>query len=559
MEAEVKKVTAAWDEKNTSYVNNLYLYEMLLQIDEDITACETALSEAGMGIGYRSRKAEAESMIADRVMLWPYIMQLRSYVETKLDQPLYKSFVNGATETISRIKIEDISIENERLPLTEDYYINGGMYGGSTSVNQVKPTLKFSDFFGNKIGEAEGNGLYMSYSDGCVEEFAEIFASQYEGMKQAGMFGSEGDITLEDYLNSLEHQGEFDHGMDKPFLSFVSAVLDITIVKPVIEALTGEDMITKEDLSDLERGMKAVFAVIDVVTLGSAVGATKLGEYSTSQLLKYAGKTLCVEFASNTAACGIGAIGEELGLPAPVILILSLAGGITVSKLGTRYIFRNAEGTVLRVIDKSLCSEEDLYRYLSKNVGSDAAEDFLKNGTWPKGIQVPKNPSVLNADGSINWSAAAKGGYTLDANGNAIKTALTDTEKVELYLPEGKVLDRYGDSGGRYVSPINNGVPYSYEQRSLPYIEDASNYHQYEVTGDFSKLEEYIKNCSDIDLKNEILDDIDYYYNGDFSKVVVNVGEIAKVDGWGIGGGIQYEFPIKVEYLEKLGLLKEIK
>ncbi|MCY1714745.1 hypothetical protein [Caproiciproducens galactitolivorans] len=40
---------------------------------------------------------------------------------------------------------------------------------------------------------------------------------------------------------------------------------------------------------------------------------------------------------------------------------------------------------------------------------------------------------------------------------------------------------------------------------------------------------------------------------------MTNVGEIAKVDGWGIGGGTQYEFPVKVEYLERLGLLKELK
>lgn len=90
-------------------------------------------------------------------------------------------------------------------------------------------------------------------------------------------------------------------------------------------------------------------------------------------------------------------------------------------------------------------------------------------------------------------------------------------------------------------------------------LKSASNYHQYEVKGDFSRLKDYINNCSDTTLKNEIMDDIDYYYNGDFSKVVVNVGEIAKVDGGGIGEGIQYEFPIKVEYLVKLGLLKEIK
>ncbi|WOO36602.1 TNT domain-containing protein [Anaerocolumna sp. AGMB13020] len=224
-----------------------------------------------------------------------------------------------------------------------------------------------------------------------------------------------------------------------------------------------------------------------------------------------------------------------------------------------RFITKYSYKTIPELLKETTCNNDELYKYLSKNVGTEAADNFVKNGKWPDGIQIPKNPSVLKADGAINWSAAAKGGYKLDSDGNAIKTVLTDAHKVNEYLPQGKILDRYGDSSGRYVSPVNNGVPYSYEQRSLPYIEDASNYHQYEVKGDFSRLKDYINNCSDTTLKNEIMDDIDYYYNGDFSKVVVNVGEIAKVDGWGIGEGIQYEFPIKVEYLVKLGLLKEIK
>ncbi len=53
--------------------------------------------------------------------------------------------------------------------------------------------------------------------------------------------------------------------MDKPVLEFISSVLDVTIIKPVIEMCTGYDLITKEHLSDLERKMKGVFAVIEVL------------------------------------------------------------------------------------------------------------------------------------------------------------------------------------------------------------------------------------------------------------------------------------------------------
>ena len=211
----------------------------------------------------------------------------------------------------------------------------------------------------------------------------------------------------------------------------------------------------------------------------------------------------------------------------------------------------NPEVSRINLWKKSGCNSDELYNYLIKNASLDEVNKFLKEGKWPEGIQIPKNSSVVNLDGSINWSKAKNGGYTLRDNGTAIKDG---------FIPEiGEKIDRYGNANGRYTSPIINGQPYSYTQRSLPYVEDLSNYHQYEVIGDFNKIEEYVKNCSDIKLKTQIDAGVTKYYDGNYSKVVSYKGEIAKIEGWGIGGGIQYEFPIIVDQLERLGLLKEIK
>ena len=51
---------------------------------------------------------------------------------------------------------------------------------------------------------------------------------------------------------------------------FVSAVLDITITKPLIETITGEDLITGQELSNMERGIKFAGAVVGIITLGSS-------------------------------------------------------------------------------------------------------------------------------------------------------------------------------------------------------------------------------------------------------------------------------------------------
>ena len=200
---------------------------------------------------------------------------------------------------------------------------------------------------------------------------------------------------------------------------------------------------------------------------------------------------------------------------------------------------------------KYTCNNDELYNYLLKNVNEDVANKFLKEGKWPGVIQIPKNSSVVNPDGSINWSKAAEGGYTLNADGTAIK---------HQFNPQiGEVIDRYGNANGRYTSPVIDGKSYSYTERSLPYVEDLSNYHQYEVVGDFTKIKDYVDKCTDIKLKTEIETTVRKYYKGDYSRLVSYKGNAAAVEGWGKGGAIQYEFSLKVEQLQGLGLLKEIK
>ncbi|SMC29604.1 Protein of unknown function [Clostridium acidisoli DSM 12555] len=81
---------------------------------------------------------------------------------------------------------------------------------------------------------------------------------------------------------------------------------------------------------------------------------------------------------------------------------------------------------------------------------------------------------------------------------------------------------------GRYTSPIIDGKSYSYTERSLPYMEDLSNYHQYEVTGDFSKIEEYVNNCSDVKLKTQIDANVTKYYN-ELNRILKSEG-ILKLD-----------------------------
>lgn len=576
MEEEIKKAYMDWSEKGVSYLNCMYVYDIMMDVDEALQTCDTILDEIDLGIDYTSREKDIDRLLEGHGTLHRYIDVLNCYVDDKLDQPLKKDFKKNATETISRIHLEDFEVDNT-LGLTENNYITGGMGYAGTMVEQEKAKLTFADFIGTSDGKADGNGLHMAYTNGSVEDFASIFAAQYEAMKASGALGEDNNLTQQEFLEQFYRQGEFTHDSSNPFLNFVSSVLDITIIKPVIEACTGEDLITGEDLTDMERGLKVVFAMVDLVTLGGAIAATKFSEMGLKEGLKAFGKTALIDFAGNTAACGVGALGETFDWPVPVTMMLSLAAGITVSISGNKLLFKNADGVEIGAktlserewesfrdlmspeeaarydkywsLKETTCTSDELYIYL-KNIDTDYAETFLKTGEWPDEIQIPKNASVLNKDGSINWTKAAKGGYKLDKDGNPIK---------EKFIPKiGEVIDRYGPANGRYTSPIIDGKSFEYTERSLPYVENLSNYHKYKVIGDFSKIEEYVKNCPDAKLKAQVEAIVKKYYKGDYSRLASYKGEAAAVEGWGKGGAIQYELSLTVEQLERLGLLREI-
>ena len=175
MDAEIKKVYLSWSEKGVSYLDIMYAYDTMLAVNDALLRCEEILGEAGLGIGYTAKQSEIDRLLEGKVTLRRYIGVLNDYVDYKLDQPLRKDFKKNATETISRIHLEDFEVDNT-LGLTENNYIAGGMGYPGTMVEQEKGKLTFADFMGTSDGKAEGNGFHMAFTNGGVEDFASIFA-----------------------------------------------------------------------------------------------------------------------------------------------------------------------------------------------------------------------------------------------------------------------------------------------------------------------------------------------------------------------------------------------
>lgn len=457
-----------------------------MDVDEALQTCDTILDEIDLGIDYTSREKDIDRLLEGHGTLHRYIDVLNCYVDDKLDQPLKKDFKKNATETISRIHLEDFEVDNT-LGLTENNYITGGMGYAGTMVEQEKAKLTFADFIGTSDGKADGNGLHMAYTNGSVEDFASIFAAQYEAMKASGALGEDNNLTQQEFLEQFYRQGEFTHDSSNPFLNFVSSVLDITIIKPIIEACTGEDLITGEDLTDMERGLKVVFAVVDLVTLGGAIAATKFSEMGLKEGLKAFGKTALIDFAGNTAACGVGALGETFDWPVPITMMLSLAAGITVSISGNKLLFKNADG--IEIGSKTLSDAEGkkigdvLDEGLDINFVSEDLNNILKN----KGVTLEefnalrlRDVSTLSEEERVMLREIGEqltederlkliGKSTWDKIVNSISSE--DLKKIqgwknppseEVYLKNKKVFDNpkyYNQTTGEPIWPGQNGDP----------------------------------------------------------------------------------------------------
>ena len=166
-----------------------------------------------------------------------------------------------------------------------------------------------------------------------------------------------------------------------------------------------------------------------------------------------------------------------------------------------------------------------------------------------EGEQVPvRSRDFVDADGHIKWPKKGDG-FVLDDSGNPI------TEPAN--LKAGQFIDRYGNSGGRFTSPLENGQKLPFESRGLPYPEGYQPYHKYEVVVDLTE-ENIMKAYNEAPqiIQEKIKSSLNYYGLDIDELINIRRGEIAKV--FGQGGGTQIQFGSSINYYEDLGLIREV-
>ena len=342
-------------------------------IEEKFEKCNDKLASVSVGpCSYQFQADKIEKMTQDLQLLQSYASSAPDYVWDTLDNPLYVDFKNNATESLSQIILDDFYTDNT-IGMEEHFTVS--QKGAVYSQKRVKETLTFSDFFGLPAVEHEDSMVTLENVE-TVNEFASLFRKDYDKMKEADI-----ETCIRNYLTS----GEFNHEAYHPARDFLSGLLDITIVKPVIEFFTGTDLITGERLTEAQKYQKMAGAIVDMFTFGQGLVAMKGAGLVGKELCKAFGKTMLVEVASSASAYTVGYGVEAMGLPPQIAWMLGAATGCIVSTAGMNLVFRNPKTGVVREcsleeitsLEKLDASEIDITK-LGKEVPADDLELYMR-------------------------------------------------------------------------------------------------------------------------------------------------------------------------------------
>ena len=366
---ETKRITPAFGDRALSSWSAASIKLWLEDIENTFKECNEELSAAEMSeCDYEFQGEKISELAEDMVTLQTYVGSAHAQVSMELDQPLYEDFKNNATESLSRIILGDLTTDNT-FGLEEYCEVPGR--GTVYRNKRVKKNLTIEDFLG--VQEVtEYTGMPVLENIETVGEFASLFRMDYDTMK---MSEEEINACIESYITN----GEFDHKAYHPVGDFLSGMLDVVPVKPLIESFTGKDLITQEQLTDAERGMKFVEACVGFFTFGQGALAIKAAGATGKQALMTLGKTVLVDALADTAAYTVGYGCDALGMPMEVTLMLSLFTGCTVSIAGGKYLLKDTAGVVVKEI-----APEDVDDILKAGMegkrGTDSTNQYCLSG-----------------------------------------------------------------------------------------------------------------------------------------------------------------------------------
>lgn len=332
----------------------------LLWMNEYLADIDNLLADADLQtIDHHNFTDEIEYSNNFLIALLDYAKDLQCFVLSLLDTPFKDNLTDNAVDKINDIDINSYSTENTLDIKQRGFYNRGTKDFNYTSIGSVR----FQDFI-------VGNAAYVVPDE--FKGFTTQFSNYYENVK-TNLNG----LSEEEFLYGLLNKDTPEMELKK----FVSAVLDITIIKPLIETFTGEDLITGKELSSMERGIKFAGAVVGIITLGSS-GILKMPLDQAAQQL---GRTLLIDVAATSASYATGIICEELDLPVGLTIILCIAAGTAVSITLNSIEYRKVDITAGETSTNLLKSENCIPNVEEAFINPDKLTKYALNPDHPVG------------------------------------------------------------------------------------------------------------------------------------------------------------------------------
>ncbi len=313
----------------------------------------------------------------------------------ELDHPLFEGFKNGATETLSNIILEEITTDNT---FGMQEYVEVPETAGSWYMPEVKAKLTMADFLGLEDVKPEA-GIPMLANVEAIGWFTDLFRADYENM---GASVESLDQMLEMYLYS----GEYSHSEYHPVGNLISGILDVTIIKPFVESIYGKDLITGEKLTDFERGMQFVNAVVGAVTFGQGALALDFSKMTAKEIAVELVKIWGVDAIADASAYTAGYACDELGMPAGVSFLASMLTGCTVSVGVGGYVFTDSSGKVVKELDA-----DEMQTWL-KSIDDDL-DDMMGGGGYKGGSRSAQGLTGRDFENYLNNTLGGDGSFSV--------------------------------------------------------------------------------------------------------------------------------------------------
>lgn len=143
---ELKQLSVMpWGERVHGFYGPMQYEYLLLDLNEKLLDIEKYIVEEGLeSTYYKDQEENITNVVSGLSCLNNYVMNLSTHIHDCIDGPLYDGFVNDATESLSRIKMENYSTDN-----TMDIKVNSTVYYGSGEaqiVSTLKSELTIDDF-----------------------------------------------------------------------------------------------------------------------------------------------------------------------------------------------------------------------------------------------------------------------------------------------------------------------------------------------------------------------------------------------------------------------------